>query len=86
MRSKNEKNTEFNKKTPIPFFLELSRSGKNSDIVVGGVIGVLEFSDENALLSTYSGRINISGEKLNVTIFENKTVQIQGKIKEIGLD
>ena len=46
----------------------------------------MEFSDEIAVISTCCGRINISGEKLNVVIFENKTVQIQGKIKEIGLD
>lgn len=86
MQPKNEKIIKNIKKAQTPFYFELSRSGKMSDIVIGGVIGVLEFSDEIAVISTCCGRINISGEKLNVVIFENKTVQIQGKIKEIGLD
>ena len=56
-----------------------------SSLHVGELIGILDFSDKNVFLATHSGRINISGERLNVAIFENKTIQITGKIAEIRL-
>lgn len=85
MQIKNKKDKEALNLGLSSFYLELHKSGKNCDVVIGGVIGVLEFSEECALLSTYSGKINFFGEKLNVTVFENKTVQISGKIHKIGL-
>ena len=85
MQAKGEKSEERLKNPKASFYFELSKRGKISSAVIGGVIGILDFSDKNVFLATHSGRINISGERLNVTIFENKTIQITGKIAEIRL-
>ena len=85
MQVKGEKSEERLKNPKDSFYFELSKRGKISSAVIGGVIGILDFSDKNVFLATHSGRINISGERLNVAIFENKTIQITGKIAEIRL-
>ena len=85
MQVKSEKSEERLKNPKDSFYFELSKRGKISSAVIGGVIGILDFSDNNVFLATHSGRINISGERLNVAIFENKTIQITGKIAEIRL-
>jgi sporulation protein YqfC len=85
MQVKGEKSEERVKNTKDYFYFELSKRGKISSAVIGGVIGILDFSDKNVFLATHSGRINISGERLNVAIFENKTIQITGKIADIRL-
>ena len=85
MQAKGEKSEERLKNPKDSFYFELSKRGKISSAVIGGVIGILDFSDKNVFLATHSGRINISGERLNVAIFENKTIQITGKIAEIRL-
>ena len=86
MQKKSEKSKERLKNPTDSFFFELSKRGKFSSAVIGGVIGVLDFSDKSVYLATQFGRIKILGEMLKVAIFENKTIQITGKIKEIGLD
>ena len=86
MQKKSEKSKERLKNPTDSFFFELSKRGKFSSAVIGGVIGVLDLSDENVFLATHSGRIKISGKRLNVAIFENKTIQITGKITQSGLD
>ena len=86
MQVKGEKSEERLKNPKDSFYFELSKRGKISSAVIGGVIGVLDFSDKSVYLATQFGRIKILGEMLKVAIFENKTIQITGKIKEIGLD
>ena len=66
------------------FHLEADRSPHGLRITVSGIIGIKGFTSEGVLLSSHAGRIFISGEKLRIEIYENKIVEISGKIGEIS--
>lgn len=64
----------------------------SAEASVGGVrleltdcIGIREFCDSRVTLVTKRGRIEILGDKLSVTIYENRTVELFGCITDIKL-
>ena len=64
----------------------------SAEATVGGVrleltdcIGIREFCDSGVILVTKRGRIEISGDKLSVTLYENHTVELFGSITDIKL-
>ena len=54
--------------------IDCARSGAST--VVSGVVGIVEKSDDSIKLMTKIGSVNISGERLNISVFEYKTLQI----------
>lgn len=52
-------------------------------LVLCGIVCVSEFSEEKAVFITVRGRILIEGNKLEITVFQGKSVEICGKIKKI---
>ena len=66
------------------FHLEADKCSLGIRITVSGIIGIRDFTSESVLLSSHGGRIFISGEKLRLEIYENKIVEISGKIGEIS--
>ena len=62
------------------FHMEADKIGNSLSISIMGVISILDFSEICALLKMRKGKIKISGSELSVTVYENKTVEIIGKI------
>ncbi len=60
--------------------LEGERIGKTLSIVVSGVLSVKDFSDTAAVLLIPSGELKIEGKSLSITVFENRSIMIKGKI------
>lgn len=71
---------------PSSFYLEGERSASGMSIIFGGVIGISDYSEEKASLTSHAGRIHISGSGITLSIYENKTVEIVGKIEEIRFE
>ncbi|MBQ8302924.1 MAG: YabP/YqfC family sporulation protein [Clostridia bacterium] len=65
------------------FHLEANRSVKGMAIVLSGIIGVSDFSDQEVVLLSHSGRVFVKGKKLFINVFENNTVEIVGRVEGI---
>ena len=82
MTNNNSKSAEFGKNISgySKFHLEADRSTRGMTITISGVIGVSSFSDCEIILKTHSGRIKITGARLDIRVYESGTVEICGKV------
>lgn len=71
--------------SPPKFHLELERRGGACAVAIDGVVGVCEFSEVSVLLVCHGGRVRINGEKLAILTFENRTVEVIGKVLGVEL-
>lgn len=85
--------TEKNKKSDSPssiapslssFHLEANRSRRGLSLLVGGIIGISDFSDESVMLMSHSGRVTVLGRRLSICVYENNTVEISGRVEDIN--
>ena len=65
------------------FHLEARRTVHGMSLIIGGVIGISDFSAESVLLKSHSGRILVVGRYLYISIFEGGVVEIIGKVEDI---
>lgn len=65
------------------FHLEANRNGGGMSLVLSGIIGVSDFSDELITLLSHGGRILVYGSKLFISLYENNSVEIEGKVSGI---
>lgn len=65
------------------FHLEADRTGRGMAIVLGGILGISDFSDSSILLKSHGGRINVKGKGLFINVYENHSVEIVGRVEEI---
>ena len=68
---------------PHGFYLSCERVVGGLSLIVGGIIGVADFSDERAELLSHTGRITVLGKGLSMTVFENKNIEINGGIEDV---
>ena len=66
------------------FYLSCERCIGGLSLLVGGIIGVSELTDGRTELLSHSGRIIVSGKDLKLTVFENKSIEIKGRIEGIN--
>ena len=73
----------FPKILPGDFHIELDRTTRGLSLSCSGVQGITEFSENevNIRLSEFS--VLICGSKLLITVFEEKSIEILGKITEV---
>ncbi len=69
---------------PSSFRLEAQRGRRGMSLLFCGIVTVEEFSDVSVILKSRGGRILIGGERLDITVFENNSLEITGKVKEIA--
>ena len=73
-------------KSPIEpfssFHFEADRCSVGMCMVISGVVGISQLSDEIVSLKSHGGRLDISGKRLKICVFENSTVEIKGRIEE----
>ena len=65
------------------FRLEANRGTMGMSILLSGIVGVSDFSDEKITLVSHGGRIIIQGKKLFISVYEANSVEIVGKVMEI---
>ncbi len=65
------------------FRFEGERIGRNVSLVLSGVRSVADYSDVEMLLHMECGSIKICGVSLSISIFENKSIRISGRIRGI---
>lgn len=75
--------TERKNVPPRSFFFSGERAGGGIRITVGAVVSVSELTKERILLVSHGGRIEISGERLELTVFEGRAVEITGTVRGV---
>ena len=65
------------------FHIELNRSVRGISLLASGIIGISDFSEECAVLLSHGGRIIVVGRRLSISIYENKTVEVSGRVEDI---
>lgn len=65
------------------FHLEADRCTRGMSLLIGGIIGISDFTDECAVLMSHSGRITVLGKRISICIYENKTVEVSGRVEDI---
>jgi hypothetical protein len=65
------------------FYLSCERVTGGIALLVGGVIGVSELSCDCTELLSHSGRIRVRGRALELATFENRIIEIKGRIEGV---
>ena len=65
------------------FFFNGERTGRGMQITVGAVIAVSEITKEKIVLVSHASRVLIEGEGLELSVFEERAVEIIGKVREV---
>ncbi|MBO7196305.1 MAG: YabP/YqfC family sporulation protein [Clostridia bacterium] len=65
------------------FHIEADRAGGGMSLIISGVIGISDFSDQFIHLLSHGGRIKITGKALFIRVYENNRVEIVGRIEGI---
>lgn len=66
------------------FRTEIVRSRAGMRIVVDGVLGIDEFTDEQITLKNHGGRVKICGKRLSLCVFEGRAAEIKGRVEDIS--
>ena len=67
------------------FSVELRKSAVGSVMLVSGVLGIGELSDERITLLSHGGRLYITGDRLSLSALENRTLEVFGRITGLEL-
>ena len=65
------------------FHMEADRSARGMSLMLSGIIGITDISNESIVLNSHSCRVFVFGARLSVCIYENNAVEIRGRIEEI---
>lgn len=71
--------------TEAPFTLEMRKGKRGAVVSVGNVVSVAELSESRIELLSRGGRLALCGEGLMLSVFEERTVEIYGKILSIEI-
>lgn len=66
------------------FHIEARRSVHGMSLVIGGIIGISDFSSDMVILKGHSGKVTVVGNHLCISIYEGGTVEILGKVEDIN--
>ena len=67
----------------VNFHIEIDKRYGQMSIVINGTDSILEYSDKSILLRTGKQKVKINGDALTLALYENKAVEVIGKIMEI---
>ena len=65
------------------FHLEAKRSVRGMSLLLAGIIGIRDFSEERIELMSHGGRVIIGGKRLYANVYENNNIEVLGKVEEI---
>ena len=67
------------------FHIEMKKSSRGAIAVISGVMSIGEYTDCSVELLSHSGRINLIGEALTISVLEGRVVEVYGMITEVRL-
>jgi len=82
-KEKNQKRDIRSGALPSGFHIEVDKILSNVAVSVNNVFSIVDFRDDAAILKMRKGKIKISGDGLSISIYENKIVEIIGKVRNI---
>ena len=65
------------------FRIEGERCSRGICMRFSGTIGINEFSEELIELKNHGGRVTVKGKRLKAVIFENRQVEVNGRIEAV---
>ena len=83
MTKVSKKGSVLNSRKMPEFHIDIDKSGRALSFFCSAVKVISELSDEKIVLRLASFSVSVFGEKLNISVFENRAVQINGKILEV---
>lgn len=81
--TKDSKNKEKITKGLSSFHMEANRCPSGLSLILSGIIGISDFSDEFIYLKGHGGRITVRGKRLFINVYENESVEIVGRVEGI---
>lgn len=66
------------------FHIEIDRVYGGISVSVYGVFSILDFNDSLAVLKLKKGKVRVTGQGLSVAVYENRTVEICGKVEGVA--
>ena len=83
MKKKKEERDAVQKKSTPRFHMEVESGIFGMSVLIVAVRHIEEYSGEQIVLKMAGGRMNLKGQGLYLTVFENKTVEVRGKLSEV---
>ena len=65
------------------FLLEAKRNARGMSLLLAGIIGIRDFSEERIELLSHGCRVIIAGKRLYANVYENNNIEVLGKVEEI---
>ena len=69
---------------PSSFRLESVKHRRGVSILISGVVSISEFSEEMIAVKSHGMKLLIRGKRLNMTVFENNSIEISGRVEDIA--
>lgn len=70
-------------KPSASFHLEADRCNRGVSLMLSGIIGVSEFSENIIHLQSHGGRIILNGSKLAMSVYDGGCVEVVGKLEGV---
>ena len=68
-----------------PLCLEIKKGKRSACLVCSAVVSIVDYSSESLTVATHKGRVSIVGEGLVLSVLENRTVEVFGKIEGVEM-
>ena len=65
--------------------LEIKKGKRSACLVCSGVVGIIDYSCESLTIATHKGKVNIIGIGLTLSVLENRTIEVFGRIEEVKM-
>lgn len=82
---KMEKGLNIEPQKPNGFHVEIDRVIGGMAVCVNGVISILDFTEDFAVLKVRGGRIKIIGKDMSISVFCNSAVEVVGVVVRVEL-
>ncbi len=66
------------------FHMEIEGSKRSAAVRVSGVRHIEEYTAEKLVLQISGGRMRLCGVGLSLSVFENGSIEVRGKLSEVG--
>ena len=75
--------TKNDSRVPTGFFLNAERGGGGMRLSVGPIVSVSDFTDERVLLVSHGASLEILGNRLSISVFQRRGVEVVGTVREV---
>lgn len=79
-KNQNDKKADERERLPIYFHMEADRLPSGISVSIMGVLSIIDFNEGAAIMKMRRGKIKVTGSELSVAVYENRTVEICGKV------